>query len=68
MQGYVLVFDMEVVEVDAYVQVLPPDVQLQRLSSPGLLTSHMNNATDSFVLYLKSGMLYVFFFIDSFLY
>ncbi|KAG8689275.1 hypothetical protein FRC09_012490, partial [Ceratobasidium sp. 395] len=37
--------------------VLPPDVQLQRLSSPGLLTSHLNNATDSFVLYLKSGML-----------
>lgn len=37
--------------------VLPPDVQLQRLSSPGLLTTHMPNATDSFVLYLKAGML-----------
>ncbi|KAF8607219.1 hypothetical protein BDV93DRAFT_552958 [Ceratobasidium sp. AG-I] len=37
--------------------VLPPDVQLQRLSSPGLLTSHANNATDSFILYLKAGML-----------
>lgn len=40
-------------------QILPPDVQLQRLSSPGLLTSHSNNATDSFILYLKAGMLYV---------
>ncbi|KAJ1300996.1 hypothetical protein OPQ81_003419 [Rhizoctonia solani] len=37
--------------------VLPPDVQLQRLSSPGLLTSHAPNATDSFILYVKSVML-----------
>ncbi|KAB5589431.1 SNF2 family DNA-dependent ATPase [Ceratobasidium theobromae] len=37
--------------------ILPPDVQLQRLSSTGLLTSHPINATDSFVLYLKAGML-----------
>ncbi|QRW25776.1 Fungal specific transcription factor domain [Rhizoctonia solani] len=37
--------------------VLPPDVQLQRLSSPGLLTTHALNATDSFILYVKSVML-----------